>query len=219
MARAVAAPIIALVANDDWRIEVELSDQEHGFSLGERLRALDLDDNARNQLGNRAVVTRDGSKLFVYTRTGAEAAEALRVVRTLLTEDDLTADVRTTRWHPVEEAWEDASFPMPETEADEERERDRQEDRERDEVVAGEEYDWQVHVHAQGRSAAGALERRLRDDGLRVERRWRYLTVGALTEEQANEIGTRIRAELPEAEIEILPTLELPTFMLFQNWM
>jgi len=57
MARAVAAPIIALVANDDWRIEVELSDQEHGFSLGERLRALDLDDNARNQLGNRAVVT------------------------------------------------------------------------------------------------------------------------------------------------------------------
>jgi hypothetical protein len=204
------------VGNDDWRVEVELSDEEHGYSLGERLRALDLDDDARERLGSRAIVTRDGSKLFVYTRTGEQAAEAARVVRELLAADELTADVRMTRWHPVEEFWEDASVPLPQTEAERELERKKQEEREREEVEAGEDYDWHVHVHAPDRATAEALEERLSAEGLHVERRWRYLTIGALTDDQANEIWSRIRDELPEAEIEILPTLELPPFMVMQ---
>ena len=211
-------PIIDQVSNDDWRVEVELDDDEHGYSVAERLRALDLDDNAKHRLGSRAIVTRDGSKLFVYTRTGTEAGEALRVVRELLAADDLTADVRTTRWHPVEEAWEDASVPLPQTEAEQEQEQDRQENRERAEVESGGDYDWHVHVHTQDRAAAEALERRLKDEGLHVERRWSYVTIGALTDDQANEIGSRIRGELPNAEIEIKPTLELSAFMLMQSW-
>ena len=204
------------MANDDWRVEVELSDEEHGYSLGERLRALDLDDEARERLGSRAIVTRDGSKLFVYTRTEEEATAAARVVRELLDSDELTADVRTTRWHPVEEFWEDASVPLPRTEAEREREREKQEEREREEVETGEDYDWHLHVHAPDRAAAESLEERLSAEGLHVERRWRYLTIGALTDDQANEIGSRIRRELPAAEIEILPTLELPLFMVMQ---
>jgi hypothetical protein len=204
------------MGNDDWRVEIDLDDDEHGYSVAERLRAMDLDDNARNRLGSRAIVTRDGSKLFVYTRTGSEAGEALRVVRELLAADDLSADVRTTRWHPDEEAWESASVPLPGTEAEQEGEHDRQEERERREVEAGGDYDWYVHVHAPSRSAAEALERRLEAEGLEVERRWRYVTIAALTDEQANEIGSRVRGELPGAEIEIRPTLELPPFMFFQ---
>jgi hypothetical protein len=205
------------VGNDDWRVEVELNDEEHGYSLGERLRALDLDDNTRNRLGSRAIVTRDGSQLFVYTRTGAEADEAARVVRELLAADDLTADVRTTRWHPVEETWEDASVPLPQTESEREAEETRQEVREREQVEAGADYDWRVHVRAPDRAAAARLDERLSAEGLHVERRWSHLTIGALTEEEANEIGSRIRDELlPGAEIEILPTLELPPFMVMQ---
>ena len=205
------------MGNDDWRVEVELDDEEHGYSLGERLRALDLDDNTRNRLGSRAIVTRDGSKLFVYTRTGTEASEAARVVRELLAADDLTADLRMTRWHPAEESWEDASVPLPHTEAEREAEEEKQEERERDEVVAGADYDWRVHVRAPDRAAAEALDERLGAEGLHVERRWSHVTIGALTEEEANEIGSRIRDELlPGAEIEILPTLELPPFMVMQ---
>ena len=205
------------MGNDDWRVEVELDDEEHGYSLGERLRALDLDDNARNRLGTRAIVTRDGSKLFVYTRTGTEAGEAARVVRELLADDDLTADVRLTRWHPVEEAWEDVRIPLPQTDAEREAEEEKAEEREREEVEEGADYDWRVHVRAPDRAAAEALDKRLSAEGVDVERRWSHLTIGALTEEEANEIGSRIRDELlPGAEIEILPTLELPPFMVIQ---
>jgi len=206
------------VADEDWRVEVELDDEEHGYSLGERLRALDLDDEARKRLGSRVVVTRDGSKVFLYTGTQEEADEAGRVVRELLRADDLTAEIRTTRWHPVEEAWEEASVPLPQTEAEEERERERLEERERHEVEAGAEYDWHVHVRAPDSSAAERLEELLRGRALPVERRWRYLTIGALTNEQADELAAWIQDDLPEAEIEIQPTLELPLFMLIGNW-
>jgi len=116
---------------DEFRVEVELDD-EHHHSLGERLRSLDLDDEARERLGSRVIVTRDGSHVFLYANSSASCEEAERVVRELLVEDELTADVRSTRWHPVEAAWKDASEPLPETteaiDAEEEAREERQED-------------------------------------------------------------------------------------------
>ena len=29
---------------DEWRVEVELTDEGHGLTVGDRLRSLDLDD-------------------------------------------------------------------------------------------------------------------------------------------------------------------------------
>lgn len=100
---------------EEFRVEVELSDDEHHLTLSERLRAIDLDDEARERLGSRVIVTRDGSHLFLYAATKASCEEAERVVREVLAEDELTADVRSTRWHPVEEAWKDTSEPLPES--------------------------------------------------------------------------------------------------------
>jgi hypothetical protein len=101
--------------DEEFRVEVELDDEEHHLSLSERLRAVDLDDEARERLGSQVIVTRDGSHLFLYATTLASCEEAERVVRELLAEDDLTAEVRLTRWHPVEAAWKDASEPLPQT--------------------------------------------------------------------------------------------------------
>jgi hypothetical protein len=209
------------VSNEDWRVEVELDDEQHGYSLGERLRALELDDEARKRLGRRVIVTRDGSRLFLYTKTGKEADEAARVVRELVRAEEVTAEIRTTRWHPVEEAWEDASVPLPRTGAERERELERREERERQEVAAGGDYDWHVQVRAPDGGEAERLEQRLRDQGLPVERRWRYLSIGALTDDQANELGARIRDELPAAEVEVQPTLDLPPplFVLIRSWL
>jgi hypothetical protein len=167
------------------------------------------------------IVTRDGSTVFLYTRTQEEAEQATSVVRELLRADDLTAELRTTRWHPAKEAWEDAAMPLPRSEAEEEREREQLEERERQEVAGGAEYDWHVHVRAPGGSEAERLEERLRAEAVPVERRWRYLTIGALTNEQADDLAGRIRDELPEAEIEIQPTLDLPDplFVLIRSWL
>jgi hypothetical protein len=211
--------MIAFVSAEDWRVEVELDDEQHGYSVGERLRALDLDDEARKRLGSRVIVTRDGSKLFLYTNTEEEANEAARVVRELVGAERLTADTRTTRWHPVEEEWEDASVPLPRTEADRAREQEEREQREQREVEAGGEYDWRVEVRAPGRADAAALEERLRERALPVERRWRYLTIGALSEERADELADEIRNELSEAEVRVEPHLEMasPLFIMLRS--
>ena len=102
-----------IAGEEEYRVEVELADEEHHLSLGERIRSLDLDDEARERLGSRVVVTRDGTQLFLYARNRASCEEADRVVREVIAEDGLTAEVRSTRWHPIEKAWKDASEPMP----------------------------------------------------------------------------------------------------------
>jgi len=58
---------------DEWRVEINLDDPEHGYGLGERLRSRHLDDETRERLGNRVVVTRDGPRLFLYAATQSEA--------------------------------------------------------------------------------------------------------------------------------------------------
>ncbi len=121
------------VSHEEFRVEVELDDDDHHLSLSERLRAVDLDDEARERLGSRVIVTRDGSHLFLYAQSEQSCAEAERVVRDLIAADELTATVRSTRWHPVEEAWKDISEPLPSSSEELEAEQ-----RARDERLAGE---------------------------------------------------------------------------------
>jgi hypothetical protein len=100
---------------DEYRVEVELSDEGHGLSLGERVRSLDLDDDAQERLGSRVIVTRDGSHLFLYANSRESCAEAERVMRELAADEGLSASVRSTRWHPAAEEWRDADEPLPDT--------------------------------------------------------------------------------------------------------
>lgn len=189
------------MADDEWRVEVNLDDPEHGFGLGERLRARHLDDETRERLGNRVMVTRDGPRLFLYTTTQDEAHAAEDVIRELIEQDDLSAEVRTTRWHPDEEAWEDASHPLPTTDKERAAERQRH---------AG--HDWEVRIELTGLATAVEMERDLIDEGLSVERRFAYLMVGAATEEAARELADRFRAALPEGTpVQVEPNMsEVP---------
>jgi len=208
------------VYEDEWRVEIDLDDEEHGYGLGERLRAQDLDHEARKRLGRRAVVTRDGARVFVYTGSEREAREAERVARELVAVDELTAEIRVMRWHPVEEAWKDASIPLPRTAQEEQEEASRKEESEWQEAEQEGSFDWLVKVALPGRSEAAALEERLSGEGFPVHRRWRYVTVDVVTEERANELGSRLREELPEAEVwvETNPDdIPSPAFVLLES--
>ncbi len=184
--------------SDEWRVEVELGDEQHHLTVAERLRSMDLDDEARERLGTRVIVTRDGPRLFLYAGAETQAKEAEKVVRELLDAEDLSAEVRLTRWHPVEEAWKDASVPLPETEQEVRAEERRHEAAEEIEAQHGGEYDWELRVDLPSLKDTSELARKLKDEGLDVHRRWKYLLVGAGSEEQAAEIGERVRAEAPE---------------------
>ena len=183
---------------DGFRVEVELDDVVHGYSMDERLRAVDLDDEARQRLGPSVMVTREGPRLFLYAASAEQAGEAEIVVRSLLEADELSADIRVTRWHPVEEAWKDMAIPLPVSPAEEAEEYAAREQAEALEVEREGSFDWHVAVHLPGRGTAAELARRLRDEGLSPTRRWRYVTVGVLTEERAEQLADRLSSELPD---------------------
>lgn len=201
---------------DEFRVEVELDDKQHGYPLRERLRARDLDDDARDRLGRDIMVTRDGSRIFLYAGTEAQAHEAERTIRALAEADELTFDLGVTRWHPVEEAWKDAAIPLPATPEEEEAEYAAREAAAAADASAQHEYDWHVVARLPGRDEARALAERLGEEDLPVAQRWRYVVVGALTEERAEEIAGRLRAQAPEADISVevnLNELRLPQFL------
>jgi hypothetical protein len=183
---------------DEFRVEVELDDAEHGYSFGERLRALDLDDDARKRLGRSVMVTRDGSRLFLYAASEEQAREAEQVVRSLVDADELSAEISVTRWHPIAEKWKDASLPVPRTPEEEEAEYAAREAGEAREAEIEGSYDWHVLVYMSGRDQAADLADLLEREGVPVTRRWRYVVASALTEERAEELAERLRSELPE---------------------
>jgi hypothetical protein len=187
-----------LAVEDEFRVEVELDDDEHGYSLGERLRALDLDDEARERLGANVMVTRDGSRLFLYASSEAQAREAERIVRSLVDAEGLSTDIAVMRWHPVEEAWKDASIALPATPEEEQSEYEARETAEAEEARREGRFDWEVVIRLPGRDAAVHLAKQLEAEGIPVVRRWRYVVAGAVTEEEALELADRLRSELPE---------------------
>jgi hypothetical protein len=201
------------VADEDWRVEVDLDDDEHGYSLSERLRSGDLDDDARGRLGENVVVSRDGPRIFLYAASEEQARAAERVVRELVADDDLTAEVSTTRWHPVEQDWKDPSVPLPTTAEGVEEERERREAAEAQEADRTGSY-WHVRAELPHRDEAAELAQRLRGDGHRVHRRWRYVTVDVATEEAAREVA----AAMPEdAEVTVETKPPDPVFLFLES--
>ena len=164
------------------------------------------------------MVTRDGPRVFLYAGSEAEASEAELVARELVANEDLSAEIAVTRWHPVAEEWQDANVTLPAGEAEEREEIRDKEERELEEAKDEDSYDWLVKAELASRDAAERW--RPAGEGLPVHRRWRYVTVDVLTEEQANTLGTRLRQEAPEAAvwIEANPDdIPSPTFVLLES--
>ena len=101
---------------DDYRIKVEFEDEGKILHFGRSLHEREFEQELREQLGDGVIVTRDGSEVFLYASTPEQAHAAEAAVREVLEHQDAEADVSPVeRWHPVEERWEDASVPLPQT--------------------------------------------------------------------------------------------------------
>src|SRR4051812_49514007 len=100
------------MADEEFRVEVVLSDEGHGLTFWDRFRALDLDDDARKRLGSQVTVTRDGNRLLMYTHTLEDAQEAERTAREVVAHDHLDAEYTITRWNSAEQDWTDPSEPV-----------------------------------------------------------------------------------------------------------
>ncbi len=183
---------------DDWRVEVHLEADQHGESLGDKLNSLHLDDEARKLLGGSIIVTRDGSHLFLYAWHRQSAEEAERTVRNLLEHEGLSGEVQLMRWHPGADEWKPASEPMPETGAELDAEIEDHEERARREFEQTGHYDWEAIVELPSLKEARNFAKQLHDRDLPVRRRFHYLIVGALTEENARELAAELDEISPE---------------------
>jgi hypothetical protein len=182
---------------DEWRVEVALDRDQHADTLSGSLHDLRLDDEARKLLGGSVIVTRDGPFVFVYAWHEESAREAERVVKDIMDHEKLVGEVRLMRWHPLAEEWKDAHEPLPEDEAaraEEMREAEAQGIRE----TGYGEYPWEVVIELPHIRDTHRLAGRLRLEGLPVKRRFRYLLVGATSEDDAIEIGKGLEGEVPE---------------------
>lgn len=184
-------------AREEWRVEVRLDSDQHD-SLGDRLRTLDLDDEARERLGGAVIVTRDGPDLFLYAWHEPSARQAELAVRDLMEEEGLSGQVQLMRWHPLAEDWRPAEEPLPEGDADLIAEEEANEQAGRREREATGQYPWEVvidlpHVRDTRKLADELIER-----GLPVKRRFKYLLVGCPSEEAAIELGRSFEGNAPD---------------------
>jgi hypothetical protein len=203
-------------SRDEWRVEVHLDRDEHADTLSGALHDLQLDDEARKRLGGSVIVTRDGPYVFIYAWHEESSQEADRVVKDIMNHEDLVGEVRRMRWHPIAEEWKDAEEPLPEDEAaraEEMREAEAEGWREK----GYGEYPWEVVIELPHIRDTFKLAGQLRLEGLPVKRHFRYLLVGATSEDDAIELGKRLEQEVPEeARVGVRGNpddMPLPTFV------
>jgi hypothetical protein len=172
------------MAQDDWRIRIEVEEEEHASGLLDRLSG-DLDSEARELAkdleSHRLVVSRDGNTVFVYAASRAEAESAHAVVEAQLRAHGIEA--RTSgveHWIDEEDRWDDE--PPGETWEEEELDRGYA--------------PWEVRVECASRQEAEELADRLETEGYRPERRFNYLVVGTASREEADALAARLHGEV-----------------------
>lgn len=206
---------------DDWRVTVSLHEEAHA---GQALRSLhehEAEDDLRRRLAHRVAVSADGPRVYLYAGTENAAREADRVVREVLAQHGLEADLTLDRWHPIEEEWESADAALPQTTEQREAEHQRLEQEEARESQTTGHAQFEVRVELPSHHDAVHLAERLEAEGRPVIRRWKYLILGANDSDDAEALAQLIRQEAPEASVhaeELGPLLPFTNFGPIPIW-
>ncbi len=183
--------------SDDWRLRIELADEDEAAQLAQRLSKFDLPHDLQTSYRDRVVVSHDGLEVFCYTDTREQAEATDRAIRALAAEHGWQLTCELHRWHPAAERWEDPDAPLPQTGAERAAERAEAMESERNESVAQGFPDFEVRVKCGSRHEAEQLAKRLRGEGIRCVQRWQFVVAAASDEDSANALAERIRAEAP----------------------
>jgi hypothetical protein len=184
------------MANDDWRIRIEL-EKEQAQGLLDRLggdlgaEAAELAADLKNR---RLSVSRDDDTIFIYASTRADAEKAHAIVEAELRERGVEATTsRVEHWLDAEERWDDE--PPGETWEEEELDRGYA--------------PWEVRVQCGSRQEASDLAGRLETEGYKPLRRFHYLIVGTASKEDAEELAQRLHGEVEVGGEVVLEELQV----------
>ena len=183
--------------NDDWRVQVDFVDEGVVDALHDRLDAEGLEHDLSRTFHDRVVVTRNGTRIFLYAGGREQAEKAQALVERLARDQQEEIKVSFDRWHHEAEEWRPADEPLPadgDAKAAEHAERVARERRETAESGSPE---YEVRIDLPSHGDAKDLVDRLSVEGLRSVHRWRYVLLGAADEDTANELAERVRGEVP----------------------
>ena len=167
------------MAANDWRIRVELPDEEGARGFLERLGIgrSDAEELAEELRAHRLAVSQDDETVFVYTSSGMQAEQASRIIEQELEDSGLTPErFVTERWLPDEERWNDDPE-GPDVEED---------------LLERGYAPWEVRVECEHRQQAHDLAEQLRSEGYDVSRTFTYVIAGTSTREEAVELAQRV---------------------------
>jgi hypothetical protein len=179
---------------DDWRVTISLTGQAPG---GQPVSLAEVEEDIRRRLGRGTAVGAGDAEIFLYAGTETAARDAERTALDELARRDLQAESAVHRWHPIEEEWEAADVPMPQTEAERQAEHQRLEAAESAESQATGIARWQVRIELGSHREAVALAHKLEAEGRAVVRRWKFLVIGAANSDDAAELAEQIKREAP----------------------
>jgi hypothetical protein len=190
------------MAQDDWRIRIELPDEEGAHGMLERFHlargdAENLADELKEQ---RLAVSRDGDTIFVYTASAMQAEQASQVIEQELQDAGLTPErLVTEHWLAEEERWDDDPEQPPIEE----------------DLVRRGYAPWEVRVECETLGEARKLEEELESEGYGVSRTFTYVIAGTKTREQAVELARRVHGAVePGGELvyEVQPSNPFAVF-------
>jgi hypothetical protein len=191
------------MADDDWRITIELEEEEHATGLLEQLGGdlgAEAQELARDLKSRRLAVSRDDDTVFVYAATRPEAEKAHAIVEAELRGRGIEA--RTSRiehWLDEEERWDDE----PPSETWEQEELDR--------GYAP----WEVRVECPDHKTAREFADQLETEGYKPERRFHYLIVGTASREDADALAARLHGEVEVGGEVVLEETPASSFAIF----
>jgi hypothetical protein len=171
------------VARDDWRIRIELPDEEGARGFLERLglSRRDSEELADELREHRLAVSRDEDTVFVYAASGMQAEQASRIVEDELQEGGWEASrFVIEHWLDDEDRWDDEP-PAPDTEHD---------------LVSRGYAPWEVRVECGSLGEANDLAEQLRAEGYGVSHTFNYVIAGTSTREEAVELAQRVHGEV-----------------------
>ena len=174
---------------------ITFKDEAHVRRTAELLREHQVTDDTRRRLGNRIVVSEDSGKLFLYAGSEDAAREAEHLVRDVLAQHQMDADVTLSRWHPVEEQWEDAGALLPATAEQRHAEHERLIEEETKDSLACGYCLWEVRVDLPTHREAVELAAHLKADGYQVTRRWKFLALGADNEDAVQDLAKAVQRD------------------------
>jgi hypothetical protein len=172
------------MAQDDWRVRIELAEERHAADFLARL-GLDLGSEARELAkeleDQRLAVSNDADTVFVYSATPDAAQKAKTIVESELRELDLHAEeIQIEHWLHDEERWDDEA-PAPDTE---------------EELLEEGYAPWEVRIERQSVDEARTLADELEAEGYGVVRRAHYVIAGTATKEDAESLAARLHGEV-----------------------